>query len=110
MKKNKGGPLKDFLKFPKKKLKMRFANSVTVPKNVIRRTLWDILTSISHAWDFFKISKQTKGRQKSRIAEKNPSEKQTQKTSHCKSRAFSSKTPTKNLMLARFEPETGTPD
>ena len=32
----KGGPLGDFKKFGKKFLKMRFLNSVTVPKNVKR--------------------------------------------------------------------------
>ena len=33
-------------KFPEKFFKMRFLNSVTVPKNVKERTLCDILTSI----------------------------------------------------------------
>ena len=43
--KNKGRPLGDFKKFPKKIFVMRFLNSVTVPKNV-KGTLWDLLTSI----------------------------------------------------------------
>ena len=42
----KGGPLSDFKKFQKKIFKMRFLNSVTVPKKVKGGTLWDFLTSI----------------------------------------------------------------
>ena len=45
MKKIEGGPFGDFKNFPKK-IKMRFLNSVTVPKNVKGGTLRDILTSI----------------------------------------------------------------
>ena len=46
MKKNEGEPFGDLKKFPKKIFKMRFLNSVTVPKNVKGGTLWDFLTSI----------------------------------------------------------------
>ena len=44
--KNEGGPLGDMKKFPKNFFKMRFLNSVTVPKNVKGGTLCDFLTSI----------------------------------------------------------------
>ena len=47
MKKIEGGTLLGLEKnFPKTFLKMRFLNSVTVPKNVKGGTLWDFLTSI----------------------------------------------------------------
>ena len=39
-------PSGDLKKFPKKIFKLRFLNSVTVPKNVKGGTLWDFLTSI----------------------------------------------------------------
>ena len=42
----KGGPFGDMKKFPKNFFKMRFWNSVTVPKNVKGGTLCDFLTSI----------------------------------------------------------------
>ena len=42
----KGGPFGDMKKFPKKFFKMRFLNSVTVPKNVKGGTLCDFSTSI----------------------------------------------------------------
>ena len=45
MKKIKGDPWEIF-KISEKKIKMRFLNSVTVPKNVKGGTLWDFLTSI----------------------------------------------------------------
>ena len=45
-KKLKGSPFGDLKKFHQNNFKMRFLNSVTVPKNVKGETLWDFLTSI----------------------------------------------------------------
>ena len=45
-KKMKGDPLVTLKNFPKNFWKKWFLNSVTVPKNVERGTLWDFLTSI----------------------------------------------------------------
>ena len=41
-----GGPFGNLKNFSEKFQKMRFLNSVTVPKNVKGGTLWDFLTSI----------------------------------------------------------------
>ena len=45
MKKIKEGHMGDFQEKPEKKFKIRFLNSVTVPKNVKGGTHWDFSTS-----------------------------------------------------------------
>ena len=76
MKKVEERPSGDFLKFPEKIFKMRFLNSVTVPKNVKGRTLWDFLTSIVlQNIETDEVEESKKFQKKSHSAEKNPSEK-----------------------------------